>query len=171
MSPVNYESHIRGRRHIKTLMKGLKVTSNESDEEQTPPKQAPKKGQQQKKEETKFECKVCMESFSFKNQLKNHRKSAPHCNAFNQSADTKLNDLETLNTYLERLGEPPESSKTQAIKKLKKLNINIYDFVEDHPKKFESVKELRRYSLNTNRVFPKNEAKSSALKSFLKVFF
>ncbi|KAK3329006.1 hypothetical protein B0H66DRAFT_9932 [Apodospora peruviana] len=56
------------------------------------------------------------------------------------------------------------SSKTKCRKAIKKINVNIYDFLKAvkegiFPYHFPNVTELRRYTIKNKKIFPKKKAK------------
>lgn len=85
-------------------------------------------------------------------------------------ANEVFSKLVYLNEYLRDFGLEPQLSITAAVGVLKKLNVNIFDFVKHRgqAKRFPTLKDLRIYSIRNKKVFPLVEAKSSGLSCFLK---
>ena len=85
--------------------------------------------------------------------------------------EQKLNNLDTLNEYLNLFKLPKQNSKNKAIKCLKKVYINIFDLDYGFYNRIHnSKKELKKYTFETDLVFPREIAKGTSLKAFLQKF-
>jgi hypothetical protein len=84
--------------------------------------------------------------------------------------ESKLNDLLWLNNALIQFKLEPQPTKTQALKLLQKININIYDLDAELYNMQTDFKSLRKdIKKNPCRRYPLEEAKQFiALKCFLK---
>ena len=86
------------------------------------------------------------------------------------SLENKLNDLLWLNERLIQFGKEPQQSKTQALKLLRDIHINIYDLDAGFYEKQTDYKSLRKdLKKNLYRCYPLVDAKQNlTLKCFLK---
>ncbi len=63
------------------------------------------------------------------------------------------------------------------VKVLKPIHVNIFDVLEFHRgqrqelRRFDTVKQLAKYSKKNNKIFPKRMAKRGALKFLLRKLF
>lgn len=74
-----------------------------------------------------------------------------------------------MNGWLVKLGRAPEPSKTQAVKVLKGIHINIFDLLRENFKKVHaSVTALAWYTLKNELFFPLAKAKEENLREFLR---
>ncbi|EFY94683.1 hypothetical protein X797_010620 [Metarhizium robertsii] len=86
---------------------------------------------------------------------------------------TDENKLEALQRLCEKLGiDPIPTSITACKKAIKRIHVNIVDFVDSERTgepvyKFGSVGKLAKYTWENGKVFPKKEAKRSNLLRFL----
>lgn len=86
-----------------------------------------------------------------------------------ERANDKLNDINALNKWLQAFGMEPRESKTQALRALRRININIFDLLDGNlDRTFDDVASLGRYSSKQNKIFPLELAKSEGLKAFLR---
>ena len=94
--------------------------------------------------------------------------------AFAAQAESSLSSLETMNEWLKRLGHDEAETKSAARRVLHGININIYDLVSNRLQPvFDTVPELRKYSVKQGKVFPRAAAKQShdELRHFLRYFW
>ena len=85
--------------------------------------------------------------------------------------EQKLNNLDTLNEYLNLFGLPKQNSKNKAIKCLKKVYINIFDMNHGfYDRIHKSKKELKKYTFENHLVFHRENAKGTLFKVFLQKF-
>ena len=126
-------------------------------------------------------CELCGVSARSAAHLQQHVNGRRHKQAvrraevpeFASQAEASLNSLEAMNEWLKRLGHDEAESKSAARRELREIHINIYDLVEDRLEPiFDTVPELRRYSLKQGKIFPRKEAKQSdsELRVFLRRF-
>ena len=88
-----------------------------------------------------------------------------------ESANACFDDLEKLNTWLLQFRIEPQPSKTKAVAALREVHINIYDLLaERFSKRFATVRELRSYSQENDKIFPRTQAKAEGLRCFLRSF-
>ena len=92
---------------------------------------------------------------------------------FAEKAERALQDLDKLNTWLVRLGRQAEETAAKARASLKRVNVNIYDLVNDRLEPvFATVAELRNYTKKNNKIFPLQSAKADGLlRLFLRPLF
>lgn len=126
------------------------------------------------------ECALCGVRASSAAQLQPHLLGRRHAKAerranapaFAAQAGALLEDLEHMNGWLVRLGHEEAESKTAARRELRKIHINIYDLVENRLEPvFETIPELRKYSVKQGKVFYREAAKEEGLRNFLRRFF
>ena len=91
-----------------------------------------------------------------------------------EQAVSAFSKLDTLNRWLQKLGQPQQPSVTKAVKALRDINVNLFDLLEcdangTTPPIFKTVRELAQYSLAHGLIFPKQLAKQSQC-THLKVF-
>lgn len=84
--------------------------------------------------------------------------------------ENKLATLQLLCLKLEVL--PVPGSVTSCKKAISKIHVNIMDFIDsertgDPVRKFGSLSQLRRYTVTHKKVFPRVEARESALLKYL----
>ena len=85
--------------------------------------------------------------------------------------EQKLNNLDTLNEYLNLFKLPKQNSKNKAIKCLKKVYINIFDLNYGFYNRIHMTKkELKEYTFENDLVFSRKIAKGTSLKTFLQNF-
>lgn len=86
--------------------------------------------------------------------------------------ENKLNNLSWLNQQLIKFNKEEQSSKTKAIKSLRKILINIFDLEVEKLIEYPNIKEMRKdLRKNPFRRFPLYDAKQNIiLKCFLKKY-
>ncbi|KAF8242193.1 hypothetical protein K440DRAFT_591220, partial [Wilcoxina mikolae CBS 423.85] len=90
-------------------------------------------------------------------------------------------ELEKWQLLCEVLGVDTEglpATKTQYQKALRDIHVNIFDLLQHvrtgatgQVRRFETVRELARYSKNSKKIYPKEQAKGSALRFLLRHIF
>ena len=82
-----------------------------------------------------------------------------------------FNDLDQLNLWLAKLGLEPQPNKSRAIGALRDVHINLFDLLADRfDRRWATVRELRRYSVDKGLIYPLQAAKQSGegLRVFLR---
>ena len=126
-------------------------------------------------------CSLCGVRAHSAAQLQRHLDGQRHAKAvrraeapeFAATAEESLNSLETMNEWLKRLGHDEAESRAAAKRVLRGIHINLYDLVEDRlAPVFDTVPELRKYSVKHGKIFPRDAAKEghSELRQFLRRF-
>ncbi|KAI5276212.1 hypothetical protein E4T47_00861 [Aureobasidium subglaciale] len=87
--------------------------------------------------------------------------------------DTQLDRLKHLCV---EVGLEPLDTVTQCKKALKKVHVNLVDLMnarrtDKKVKQFATVKKLRKYTLESGKVYPKEDAKCEVVKVLLKNIF
>lgn len=85
--------------------------------------------------------------------------------------EEKLDDLDSMNSALEKFGLEPETSRKNARDALAALHVNIYDFEAGMYIDHGSLQALRKYTTKNNYIYPRNAAKDNGFKVFLKKLF
>ena len=151
MNPANAQAHFNGKSHKAQLR------------EQRDAGAAWHKG-----------CGLCgIESFqneaawiAHSNGKRHRRQVAFETHAAN--ANKHFDNLDQLNAWLVQFGKQPQRTKTQAVKALKSVHVNIIDLLEGRPKLFSSVTQLAAYTRHSEKTFPRERAKTDGLKVFLR---
>ena len=129
------------------------------------------------------ECRLCRLSFATEAELRHHKSTRKHKEAarrrseapeFAIRANASLSNLETMNGWLKRFGYAEAETEDEARDELSKININLYDLVENRLEPvFKTVPQLARYSVEEGKIFPLKEAKENhpALRLFLRHLF
>jgi hypothetical protein len=82
-----------------------------------------------------------------------------------------FDDLGQLNSWLAKLGLEPQPTRTRAADALRAVHINLLDLLAERPdRRWATVRELRRYSVEQGLVYPLEAAKRSGegLRAFLR---
>lgn len=121
-------------------------------------------------------CNLCNVAYATRAELREHFETEEHeakMREFAARAEEALQDLEKLNTWLVRLGRQAEETAAKARASLKRVNVNIYDLVNDRLEPvFATVAELRNYTKKNNKIFPLQSAKADGLlRLFLRPLF
>jgi hypothetical protein len=140
-NPHNYKLHMEGSRHAKRAI---------------PP------------------CLICDVTFTtWEDRDKHMRNDHTQGKAAKAKAVTEsLSSLEKMNEWLKALGKEPQASKNKARAELRTVNINLFDLENGNfDKVFDSVSALRKYTRKHRLFFPKQAAKASEAKAFLRKMF
>ncbi|KAK2589577.1 hypothetical protein QQS21_012746 [Conoideocrella luteorostrata] len=92
---------------------------------------------------------------------------------FGRLYGTSENKLDTLQHLCDKLGINPVPQSITACKKaIQKTHVNIMDFIDSERtgkpvRVFKSVWQLRKHTLENQKVFPRKEAKESGLLKYL----
>ncbi|TWU71430.1 hypothetical protein ED733_002233 [Metarhizium rileyi] len=103
----------------------------------------------------------------------NNRFRAALVQQFGQLYGTDESKLETLQRLCEKLELYPVPASVTACKKaIKKVHVNIIDFIDSERTgepvhKFRSVRQLAQYTQDNDKFFPKKQAKKNNLLRFL----
>lgn len=121
-------------------------------------------------------CNLCNVAFATRTELHEHFETAEHdakMREFAARAEEALQDLDTLNTWLLRLGRDSEDTPAKARAVLKRVNLNIYDLVNGRLEPvFATVAQLRDYTKKNSKIFPLQSAKADGLlRLFLRPLF
>jgi hypothetical protein len=121
-------------------------------------------------------CNLCNVTCATRAELREHFETEEHAakmQEFAARAEEALQDLDKLNTWLFRLGRQAEETAAKARASLKRVNVNIYDLVNDRLEPvFATVAELRNYTKKNNKIFPLQSAKADGLlRLFLRPLF
>jgi len=99
---------------------------------------------------------------------KRHKRSL-QLNNIVSTANKAFNNLEQLNTWLNKFGVDAQPSITKAVNLLQTIHVNIFDLLQDHfDKRFSTVQDLAAYSASNKKLFPRERAKAEGLRAFLR---
>jgi len=86
------------------------------------------------------------------------------------SVESKLSDLDVMNSFLTELGRASAKTKAAARDRLSHVFINIFDFEAGILKSHKTIHDLKRYTYKSNLFYPRKLAKDYGYWVFLKKF-